>query len=121
MNQQEAVRKGYHYTGIYKSFAKEEIKQRCIDEFKKKGFKAVVVVERSSQYSRGGTKIGYSIYAEQLYFDTRRLTSLRNQLNLIPNELKQLTEQYNKSVSDIAQRQATIEAEIVELANKGIM
>ena len=60
MTKQEAIKKGYVYTGAYSS-NKEEMKQRAADE-RAKGNKACVVETPSSKYSRGYGGMGYSVY-----------------------------------------------------------
>ena len=73
MNEKQAVSKGYHFTGSY-SHDKEEQKQEAL-KIRGQGFKAMVLTTHPDTLSRGHHGDGYSVYAEQKYFDSERLFS----------------------------------------------
>jgi len=60
MNEVQAQKKGYVFTGAY-SHNKEEMKEQAAQE-RAKGNRAMVVDAPTSKYSRGFREMGYSVY-----------------------------------------------------------
>ena len=68
MNERQAESEGLQFTGIYKR-SKEEVKQLITEErIAKKGCRIVLVTVPDNKLSRGGCGVGYSAYADEIYF-----------------------------------------------------
>jgi len=82
MKESQAREKGFSFTGAY-GRTKEEMKIKQKDRYK--GYKTVIVPEKSDGYSRSagdykGRITGYSIYAERKYFIEENIKNLESRV-----------------------------------------
>jgi hypothetical protein len=99
MNEKQAKERGYHFTGNYER-RKEDLNSE-LEKLRSEGFKAVMVIVPDSPYSRGIVGVGYSIYAEKKYFDTREKVELMTRLGYVDREKARALAEYQKTVSEI--------------------
>lgn len=101
MNNRTAIEKGYRFTGFYER-DKEELKAKKETHFTSLGYKAVIVLVPDSPYSRSASiSVGYSIYAEQKYFDDERRINLQKRLQNIPRQKEEAKKDYEKIINMI--------------------
>lgn len=116
MNKKQAVAKGYRFTGHY-SHDKEEQKQNAL-EIRKSGVKAIVVNIPTNPLSRGNHGMGYSVYAEQKYFDYQLLNDLKMLLTTFPSKITRLEEDFKESYIKIKESEQKTRDLIMELEKK---
>ena len=113
MRERKAEEKGYRFTGIYDR-NKEDLKTSIEEEFKSKGYKAVICEVPDNKLSRGGG-MGYSIYAEQKYFIDKEIKEISRELSNIDNQKKEALEEYNKKIIEIDSHKTLLEERLNEL------
>jgi len=114
MNEQQARNKGYSFTGHYQRT--REILMNSLNQLHDAGYKAVIVTEPDSKYSRGiiiGT--GYSIYAEQKYFADQRRAELTTKLGSFSKRREHTLSEYNQHLKEINDEEKRTTDELKEL------
>jgi len=114
MIKEQAEMEGLLFTGVYEnSYNKEKVKKRA-SEFRKQGYRAVVVSEKANKYARGQNTgiVGYSVYIEQKYFEDERKKKLRFELEGIPGKKEHLLEKYKKELEELEKRDQQIKDEL---------
>jgi len=114
MREKQAEEKGYRYTGIY-ARNRDELKLRITEEFKSKGYKAVICEVPDSKLSRGGRGMGYSIYAELKYLIDEEIRKISRELGNINNRKQEALEEYNRKILEIDNRKTMLEERLNEL------
>jgi predicted RNA-binding protein YlxR (DUF448 family) len=99
MTEKQAEKNGYNFTGSY-SHDKEEQKNEA-KKIREQGFKACVVNNPPSRYSRSHRGMGYSVYAEKKYFDEKVKKELLKRISFVENRKKQAYDEYLKKLEDI--------------------
>ena len=114
MTEQQAREKGYSYTGAYERF-KDELNDD-IQRLKKQGYKCAIVTVPDSKLSRGPISCGYSIYAEQRYFNDKRIADLKQRLGWIEGQKTRALEKYEAELQKIEEDRVRMEAELEKIA-----
>lgn len=99
MTEIDARREGLRFTGSY-AFDKEEVKLKA-KAIRDLGFRAIVVNVPGSKYSRGGPRMGYSVYAEPAY---ETFTSWKRNVELYkqgPARVAALKEKHEQELKDL--------------------
>lgn len=104
MKKSDAIEKGYSFTGSYGR--KEEMKTRQKEDKDYKGYKTVLVPEKSDGYSRSagdyrGRITGYSIYAERKYFIDNSIRDLESRISGFEEQTKNLIEKQKKEMEQL--------------------
>ena len=113
MNEKQAIAKGYHFTGNF-SHDKEEQKKNALD-IRVLGFGAMVINCPPDPLSRGHHGMGYSVYAEQKYFDHVRLCDLTACIARIPAYKAELKSNYERAIKELDDRETKCMEEINKL------
>ena len=109
MDEKQAIEKGLGFTGYY-SHSKEDMKEEALN-YRKRGYKAVVVNVPDARYSRGPRGMGYSVYIEKKYFKDERAKNMKREISRIPLKRKTAKEEYDKNLNLLNIRE-------IELKNK---
>ena len=113
MKENQAMEKGYRYTGSYER-NKDTIKEQA-KEYKAKGYKVVICNVPDSKLSRGGGGMGYSIYAEPKYFIDKEVKELNERLNYIESRKQYELDKYNNAILEIENEKSRMETRLKEL------
>ena len=116
MNEEQARREGLGFTGHY-SHNKDEQKAHA-KEIRDQGFRAIVVNVPTSKLSRGYRGMGYSVYAEQKYFDSRRKDVIEGWLEMIPERKCRAQEEYEEKLAEIAKNEESYHTELNDLKQR---
>jgi len=122
MNENDAIARGYQFTGEYERiYDKDKLKAK-ITTIRKSGYKCVMVVNRASGYERSGEKkgqiTGYSIYADQKYHDDKRRQEIKNRLAQIPANKNYAKKRYDEKLAEIEAQEQSLLARLKELESK---
>lgn len=117
MYRKQAEEKGYSSTGYYNRI-KERLQEDLNNNFKSKGYKAIIVTIPDSKLSRGPIGTGYSIFAEEKYFTDREKEDLINKLNRIPGEKEYYFQEYQKEIRKIEEEETRIKERLQKLEKK---
>jgi len=113
MNEQQARNKGYSFTGHYQR-TKETIMNN-LNQLRDTGYKAVIVTEPDSKYSRGTRGKGYALYAEQKYFADQRRAELTTKLGSFSKRREHTLSEYNQHLKEINDEEKRTTDELKEL------
>lgn len=98
MNEKQAYKQGYQFTGIYESAWKKDIVKQRAAEIRKQGFKACMVT----------TDRGYSVYAEHKYFVAENLKYNKDVLSRIDLERERAKKEYEQALREIDEKEARL-------------
>ena len=106
MNERQARKQGLSFTGKYTSHLME--KNRLLQEAKeirKRGYRAVIVDCPSSKYSRGGSSMGWSVYAHAKYFEdiykVETLETLKNEKKYLSAKIVEMGNRLAEVVKEL--------------------
>lgn len=115
MNKKQAESKGYRFTGVYESDKEKVIARR--DELKQKGYKAIVVTVPPNKLSRGFHGDGYSLYAEQRYFNDEEIVTLKQRLSQIGDRKARALKSYQADIALIEDDEQRWQNELTKLTD----
>ena len=117
MNEGQALEKGYCDSHRY-SRNRDEIKEQR-DEFRKKGYKAVVVTIPDHPLSRGGVGLGWSVYVEKRYLVEKEINELRGRLSGIEKQKDYARKKYEDELEKIESEKNSLQKRLYELEIEG--
>ena len=118
MKENEAIAKGYVYTGITDLGAYSNFEERRA-KLKAQGYKTVIVNERVSRYSRSCPGMSYRVlYVERRYEVDRRKAELQQRLSRVEDRKAAALKAYEDALAEIAADEKAMQEELEALLNE---